>query len=79
MDCNSCVPPRLSANEDAEKIYMVVQDQLILGGMGGAVAVNQMAIHAAMELYNVADKRACFDKVVMVSRAVTKAERDAKE
>jgi hypothetical protein len=31
-------------------------------------------MHAPM-----ADKLMCFDKVVMVSRAVTKAERDAKE
>ena len=68
----------MPGNEDAEKIYMVVQDQMILGGMGGQVAINQMAIHAAMDLYGVADRQACFEKVVMVYRAVLKDERERK-
>lgn len=34
------------------------------------MAINQMAIHAAMDLYNIQDKRSCFEKVVMVARAV---------
>jgi hypothetical protein len=54
---------------------MTVQDQYIVG-MGGAVAVNQMAIHAAMDLYEIQDKRTCFEKVVMVSREVLQSERD---
>ena len=57
---------------------MVVQDQMIIGGMGGPVAINQMAIHAAMDLYDVIDKQTCFEKVVMVYRAVLKHDRDKK-
>jgi len=39
-----------------------------MGEMGGPVAVNQLAIHAAMELYGVEFKQDCFDKVVRLSR-----------
>lgn len=51
---------------------------MILGGMGGQVAINHMAIHAAIDLYGVADKQSCFEKVVMVYRAVLKDERERK-
>lgn len=54
---------------------MTVQDQYIVG-MGGAVAVNQMAIHAAMELYQIEDRRTCFEKVVMVCRKILKDDKD---
>ena len=68
----------MPGNEDPEMIYMMVQDQLIVGGMGGAVAINQMAIHAAMDLYEVADKKTCFEKVLMMYRAVLANERENK-
>ena len=51
----------MPGNEDAERIYMAVQDQMILGGVGCAIAINQMAIHAAMDLYDVVDKQTCFE------------------
>jgi hypothetical protein len=37
-------------------------------GSGGPVALNQMAIHAAMDLYEIDDKLNCFEKVVLLSR-----------
>ena len=67
MDCKKCLPDALPENEDAEKIYFVVHDQLIVG-MGGAVALNQMAIHEAMGLYGIEFRRDCFEKVVMLGR-----------
>ena len=47
---------------------MVVRDQYIMSGMGGPIAINQVAIHQAMELYDIEYKRDCFDKVVNVGR-----------
>jgi len=32
------------------------------------VGLNQMAVHAAMELYEIEDKQDCFDKVVSAGR-----------
>ena len=37
-------------------------------GMGGAVALNQMAIHEAMRLYDIANPQDTFEKVVAVGR-----------
>jgi len=67
-DCELCLPSILPENEDAEKIFMVVRDQYIMSGMGGPVAINQVAIHEAMELYNIEFKQDTFEKVVMVGR-----------
>jgi len=39
-------------------------------GMGGAVALNQMAIHEAMRLYDIANPQDTFEKVVAVGRHV---------
>jgi len=55
---------------------MTVQDQYIVG-MGGAVAINQLAIHAAMELYEIEDKKTCFEKVVMLTREILKKEKES--
>ena len=55
-------------NEDAEKIYTIVQDQFIMSSMGGPVALNQIAIHDAMRLYRVEHKTDTFEKVVHLGR-----------
>ena len=68
QDCAQCVPPLHPENEDAEQIFFTVQDQYIMGGMGGPVAINQMAIHAAMDLYEVEFKQDCFEKVLAACR-----------
>ena len=57
---------------------MTVQDQYIMS-MNGAVAINQMAIHAAMKLFEIEDRRSCFEKVVMVSRKVLADDRERTE
>lgn len=77
-DCRTCLPECLPENEDAERIYFIVQDQYILG-MGGAVAVNQMAIHAAMELYDVTYRRDCFEKVLKLSRHFINKQAEARK
>ncbi len=66
--CDECTPPLLPENADAVTIWSIVQDQVILAPMGGPVAVNQLAIHEAMALYGVQDKRDCFKKVLLLSR-----------
>ena len=68
----------MAANYDASRIYSIVQDQLIVS-MSGAVAVNQMAIHAAMELYQIDDRIDCFEKVVAASREVIRRDHERSE
>ena len=47
-----------------------------MSGMGGPVSINQMAIHAAMELYNVEFRQDCFDKVLMLYREMCKMDNE---
>jgi len=61
------VPEIYPENEDAEKIYFIVQDQYILG-MGGPVAINQVAIHMAIDMYDIDDPVGTFEKVVTLCR-----------
>jgi len=77
-DCKACVPPLLPENEDAEFIYFKVEDQVIFG-MGGAVALNQMAIHSAMDLYEIEDRQDCFEKVVVVGRHMIAKQHEARK
>ena len=78
MDCKKCLPDIMPENEDALTVYLAVQDQLIVG-MGGPVALNQMAIHPVMELYEIEFRADCFDKVVAVSRELMKKQQDEAE
>ena len=59
-------------------IYNAVQDQYIMS-MGGAVAINQMAIHQAMRLYGIDNRVDCFEKVVTAYREVIKQNNERAE
>lgn len=66
-DCLKCLPPLEEENEDAAQIYLVVQTQYIMG-FNGPVALNQLAIHEAMKLYRIRNRRECFEKVLRLSQ-----------
>ncbi len=70
------MPDCLPENEEAEQIYFTVQDQFIMSGMGGPVALNQLAIYEAMKLYEIKDKQDCFEKVVILGRHFIKKQND---
>jgi hypothetical protein len=60
--CGTCRVPVMPENEEAVRIFHMVRNQLIMGS-GGPVAVNHLAVHAAMELYRIERPRECFAKV----------------
>lgn len=66
--CEECLPPLFPENKDALRVFFVVQDQVIMAPMGGVVSLNHEAIHRAMGLYGVRDKRSCFEKVLRLAR-----------
>jgi len=35
-------------------------------GPGGAIAINQTAIHDAMKLYDIRDRKDCFEKLLIL-------------
>ena len=57
----------LSDNEDAWKIFNIVRYQLI-AGQAGVIDINHMAVHEAMRLYRIKDRRKCFEKVLSLAR-----------
>lgn len=65
--CDTCKVELDDKNQDAAKIFTVVQGQFIMG-QNGPVDINQEAIHSAMDLYGIQDKKACFEKVVKLGR-----------
>lgn len=46
---------------------MVTRGQLIFAPMGGVVDINHLAVHEAMRLYRVADRKSCFEKVLKLA------------
>ena len=54
-------------NEEAVRVFFVVQDQYIMAE-GGPVAINHLAIHAAMDLYRVRNRIECFHKVLSLAQ-----------
>lgn len=56
-------------------VFQAVQDQVILAPMGGVIGLNQMAVHEAMRLYGVKDRRRCFEKVMLLAQEVLVGER----
>ncbi len=65
--CETCRELPLGENEDALRVFFVVQNQLIMG-FNGPVEINQQAIHEAMRLYRIRNRRECFEKVLTLSR-----------
>lgn len=66
-DCNKCLPPLLPENEDAIRVFVAVQGQVITAGEKGKVVdIDHSSIHASMVMHKVRDRRDCFDKVVTV-------------
>ena len=68
QDCKICLPDCFEENKDAEKIFLVIRDQYIVSAMGEPISINQVAIHKAIDLYDIKFKQDCFEKVVTVSR-----------
>jgi len=56
-------------NLDAWKIYTICSGQLIVGP-GGPVDLDHNAIHRAMELYNIKDRKTCFEQVTKLGRYI---------
>lgn len=65
--CETCWVELKKENEDALQIFYVIQDQFLMG-QNGPIAINHLAIHSAMELYGIQNRRDCFEKVLRLSR-----------
>ena len=65
--CVTCRIDPVDENRDALKIFSFVRDQVLMGS-AGPVSINQLAIHKAMDLYEIENRVACFEKTVRLGR-----------
>lgn len=65
--CDNCRVEPKEENADALMIFFLVQNQFIMGA-NGPIDINHLAIHSAMDLYEVKDRRECFKKVLRLAR-----------
>ena len=65
--CGSCRVELMPENADAYGIFRTVRYQFIMG-FSGPVDINHSAIHEAMRLYGIEDKKKCFEKVLTLGR-----------
>jgi hypothetical protein len=65
--CEDCRVDLQKENEDAVRIFFMTQSQFIMGP-NGPVDINHLAVHAAMELYEIKNRRDCFKKVIRLAR-----------
>lgn len=64
----NCRPFLMEQNEDATKVYLATMNQVVTAGMGTIVDIDFNAIKFVMELYDIQDKKTCFEKVVGMFR-----------
>ena len=58
----------MAENEDAWNIFNINRHQLIAAGMDGTIIdINHIPIYSAMGLYEIEDKRQCFEKVLLLA------------
>lgn len=64
--CKECWTEPFEENEDAFKIFFLTRSQLIMGQ--SPIDVNHLAIYSAMDLYDIKNRRECFEKVMKLSK-----------
>ena len=71
-DCDECLPPLWPDNALPLEIYLKVQNQHIMG-FSGPVDLNLESLFRVLDLYEVKDKKRCFDLVHRTYLQVSKA------
>ena len=75
--CATCWVDLKEENEDAARIFRVVRGQYIVFGER-VVDLNFQSVKVIMDLYNIRDQKACFEKVLNIFHRFLK-EKDNKE
>ncbi len=65
--CDKCQVELLEENSDAIQIFFLIRYQLIMGPES-PIDINHLAIHAAINLYGIRNRRECFEKVLTLCR-----------
>lgn len=76
--CLTCVPPLLPENRDAVRVFLLVQDQVMVAPSGDVLGLDQNAIHQCMRLYGCATPEV-FESVVALGRRFIRKGGEAEE
>lgn len=74
--CDVCLPPLDPDNEDAAAVYFTVQSQVITVGMGDVIDLNISAVLDVIDLYGIADRKNCLNRVLTVFRKLLEEKRE---
>ncbi|MDD5353029.1 MAG: DUF1799 domain-containing protein [Candidatus Omnitrophica bacterium] len=77
--CDTCKPIIMPANQDALRIYALVSNQVIIGGMGDIIGLNYNAVKFIMDLYGIENQRDCFERVVHIFNKILAARKNNAE
>jgi len=69
--CSDCIPALRDDNREAMWIWQVTENQVIVGGMGAVIGINQLAVWKAIEMYRAKDPVKVFEKVLRLFQEVT--------
>ena len=76
-DCDKCIPPLLPGNEKIANVYLAVRGQVITAGPQGIVVdINYQSLDIVMDMYEIEDKKDCFERVVGLFRTMLAEERN---
>lgn len=65
--CDECISELMPENRDAVRVFVAVQDQIIVAPDGSIVGLDQNAVHSAMRLYE-CERSDVFEAVVLLGR-----------
>ena len=68
--CERCQKEVLPANQEAFRVFGIVQTQVVTAGMGEPVGLDFNAVNFVMELYEVRDRLRVFEKVNAIFREI---------
>jgi hypothetical protein len=77
--CESCRVVLREENDDAARIYNLVQGQVLTrfnGKYDVVTDLNHLAVWAAIDAYGVRDRTGCFEKVLNLFHSILKERRD---
>lgn len=69
----------MPANIEAWRIYQIAQSQVITAGMGDIIGIDFRGLDFVMELYGVTNRRAVFEKVIVLFTEYHRVRRDIKK
>jgi len=75
-DCDTCRPKLLEENFETLQVWQLVENQVIVGGMGTIIDINIPAIIDVMKIIDVEDEKQCLMNIVNAFRILNAEEQE---